>query len=199
MLIDLHERALGRTVALANLVRTEYLSRATPCAGWTMGDLLAHMVGQNLGFAAAASGDAPDVSAYAPRDLGDDPAQTYAASADAVAAAFRAAFEPPGGLDADVYLAEVRGGTTVPGRLAVQFHLVDCVVHGWDVARTVGHPVDLDDEVLIEALRVAEAVPDSSKATTPGAPFAPSVATPSTELLDRIVAVLGRDPAWSPA
>jgi len=37
-----------------------------------------------------------------------------------------------------MYLPEVRAGITVPAPIAIGFHLVDYVAHGWDVARTLG-------------------------------------------------------------
>ena len=61
-----HREALQAADDLIRRVTDDDLTRPTPCAAWTLADLLAHMVGQHVGFAAAArDGDAPR-SAYAP-------------------------------------------------------------------------------------------------------------------------------------
>jgi uncharacterized protein (TIGR03086 family) len=113
-----------------------------------------------------------------------------------------AAFSAPDLLQREVFMAVIRGGLTVPGGTVVGFHLVDYVVHGWDVARTFGVDLTLDpaydEDVLQIALTVAEGVPDQARSDDDRAPFRPTVATSSADLLDRIVANLGRDPQWQP-
>ncbi|NEB79271.1 TIGR03086 family protein, partial [Streptomyces sp. SID14478] len=49
-----------------------------------------------------------------------------------------AAFDRPGVMEREFTLPELRGGPGGgwPGRIAVGFHLVDYVVHAWDVAVT---------------------------------------------------------------
>jgi hypothetical protein len=53
----LDQRALKITEAIVSRVDVGLLDRPSPCAEWTLGQLLAHMVGQNYGFAAAARGE----------------------------------------------------------------------------------------------------------------------------------------------
>src|SRR3954454_7499696 len=56
------------------------LARPTPCAGWTLADLLRHQVSENHAFATAArEGSAPGWDAGA---LGDDPYAACQASVD---------------------------------------------------------------------------------------------------------------------
>src|SRR5690606_28912714 len=63
---ELFHEAMQGTDAHVRTVTDADLSRATPCEGWTVADLLAHMIGQQDGWAAAVTdGDAPP-SAYAP-------------------------------------------------------------------------------------------------------------------------------------
>jgi hypothetical protein len=78
----------------------------------------------------------------------------------------------------------------------IGFHLVDYVVHSWDVAKTIGVPVRFDDDVLRVALGVAAAVPDEARSADERTPFAPTVDTTSADLLDQVVANLGRAPGW---
>jgi len=185
---------LMTSVAIVDRVTVGQLELATPCTGWTLRRLLAHMIGQNYGFAAAAEGVSQNREVFADRTVGDTPAAEYGASATRVLAAFAA----PGLLDGSMYLPEVRGGATLPATTAIGFHLIDYVAHGWDVAKSIGASVGYDREVLLAALRIAEAVPDEAKTTDASTPFGPSVATSSESTLDRIVAILGRAPDWTP-
>jgi uncharacterized protein (TIGR03086 family) len=170
------------------------LDRPTPCAGWDVRALLAHMTVQHRGFAAAAAGRATGLSFWRPDPTEPDPISRYADSADQVLAAFA----PDEVLDRPFLLPEVSTERPLPARTAIGFHLVDYVVHGWDVAAAVGARFDLPADVLSAALAIARDVPDGPNRQRPGASFAPGLPTPPeagpmTEILTR----LGRSPAWS--
>nr|SBO92287.1 hypothetical protein BN4615_P1801 [Nonomuraea gerenzanensis] len=106
------------------------------------------------------------------------------------------AFAGEGVLDRMFPLPEV-GARPFTARQAISFHLVDYVVHSWDVARTLGVTVEFPAEVLDAAATVARAVPQGEARLVPGAAFAPEVPWPGGSALDRIVAVLGRSPDWT--
>jgi uncharacterized protein (TIGR03086 family) len=166
------------------------LTLPTPCAGWTLTDLLAHMTVQHLGFAAAARGDSWPLSRWAPRPLAPDPAAAYAEAAEDVIAAFAALDS----LDTGLALPEITPDPT-PAARAISFHLVDYVVHSLDVARTLGRPVELPEDVLAAALQVAERVPDGPNRDRPGAAFAHALPVPDgASTLDRVLLLLGRKP-----
>jgi uncharacterized protein (TIGR03086 family) len=151
--------------------------------------LLAHMTAQHRGFAAAAAGQGADLAAWRPVPLGDDPAGAYAEAAEAVIAAFA----PDDVLDRPFVLPEFGADQAFPGRLAVSFHLVDYVVHGWDVAVALGVGFSLPEEVLQATLSVARQVPDDEQRLAPGAAFGPGRPVPAgAGALDEIVALLGR-------
>ena len=193
-LVQCHRRVLESSVAIVGHVSILDLERPTPCIGWTLRQLLAHMVGQNYGFAAAADGTRHDRAVFADRPVGDQPAAEYATSALRVIEAFGV----PALIEGSMYLPEVRTGVTVPAPIAIGFHLVDYVAHGWDVARTVGIAAEFDEDALQLALTAAQAVPAEAKTLDDQTPFRPSVPTISTSLLDRILAALGRSPDWAP-
>jgi uncharacterized protein (TIGR03086 family) len=193
-LVDAHRRTLHTSIEVVALAGVADLARPTPCVGWDLRALLSHMIGQNHGFAETALGNGADLAVFADRTVGDDPAGEYAASAQRAIAAFGT----PGVLANDLFVAVIRGGVTVPGSSVIGFHLVDYVVHAWDVAKTIGVPVRFDDDVLQVALSVAEAVPERARSDDEGTPFAPTVDTASGDLLDRVVANLGRSPDWTP-
>lgn len=160
------------------------------------------MAGQDSGFAAAVRaatiGEDVPASAFAARPLGPDPGAEVAATAEDVAAAFAGA----AGLERPVLLAEF--DARLPLTVVAGMHLVDTVVHGWDVAAALGtraaYGAALDPGVVGAALSVAEQVPDDGFRTAPGAPFGRAVAvTAGTDAWERVLRLLGRDPAWSAA
>jgi uncharacterized protein (TIGR03086 family) len=191
----LHRRALQVTVDVVNQVTPQQLGAPTPCTEWDLGQLLAHMAGQNRGFAASARGERSDASIFAPLPVDDDPAGGHAASAEDVAAAFA----EEGVELRELWLPEVRDGGPFPAQTAIGFHLVDCVAHAWDVARAIDVPVSFDDEVLDAALIISLAIPDGPVRLRPGAAFGPGIGIGGqAPTLDRILGLLGRSPQWKP-
>jgi uncharacterized protein (TIGR03086 family) len=184
------ERAVRATVTVVARVTPADLDLPTPCAEWNLGALLAHMTAQHRGFAAAAAGHGADPEVWQPTG---NPLLEYAEAADQVIAAFAA----PGVPERDFLLPEVAGDRPIPGSTAISFHFVDYVVHGWDVARALGLPWVLPEDVLVAALPIARAVPGGDRRLTPGAAFAPGLPVAAgTETLTEILALLGRSPAW---
>ncbi len=178
---------------MVSQVRPGDLHLATPCESWTLGQLLAHMTVQHHGFAAAAAGNGGDPALWAVRPHGPDPVGVYAAAAERVVTAFA----QDGVLEREFALPEISPLTTFPGRQAIGFHLIDYVVHSWDVARSLDVPLALDASVLEVAWQIALAVPDGPGRGQPGAAFAPSQpVADDAPILDRIVARLGRSPSW---
>lgn len=193
---EFDRRALERTCVILAGITDEHLELPTPCAGWTLRDLLEHMVGQHDGFAAAAraGADAVDRELFAPRPVSGDPARIHA---DSVAAVI-AAFADCGGADRSFWLPEFRATAPFPAPTAIGFHFLDAVVHGWDVARTLDVAPGFDDDLVEAVLPIAGQVPDDPAARLAGGFFAPSLPAPTTEsTLDRILAMLGRDPQWT--
>jgi uncharacterized protein (TIGR03086 family) len=185
---ELHRRSLDAIRPVVARVRPADLSRSTPCAGWDLRTLLAHMIGQDHGFAAAVLADV-SAEAFAPREPSID---AHEAGAAVVVAAFAAA-DP----DRPVLLAEF-DGRRFPLRSVIGFHLLDTLVHGWDVAASLGTDLSYDDDLLAAAQAGAEVVPAGAARTTPGAPFAPIL--PAADDLTgwaRTLALLGRDPNWT--
>jgi uncharacterized protein (TIGR03086 family) len=194
-----HRKAVQASVDQVSTISAEDLSKPTPCAGWSLADLLAHMTVQHRGFAAAARGEGADLAIWQPDSVAGavaaDPAGTYSAAAAAVIDAFA----EDGVLQAAFALPEFGAGAIFPGSMAIGFHFVDYVVHGWDVARTLGRSFELPADVLAAALPLAFAVPDGDFRAGADAVFAPAVSPPQpASELDRILAHLGRSPQWTP-
>ena len=84
----LDRQALEVTATIVDQVRPDQLDLPTPCGAWRLRQLLAHMIGQNHGFADAADGRRTDLGDWADRPFGDDPAGPFRASASRVTDAF---------------------------------------------------------------------------------------------------------------
>ncbi|MGY1973265.1 TIGR03086 family metal-binding protein [Nocardia gipuzkoensis] len=186
-----HARSVRLSVDAVARVRPDQLDAETPCAGWRLRDLLEHMIAQNHGFADAARGG-DDLGVWAVRPSAD-PVADYRVSADDVLAAFAAedVFERA------LVLAEILPDQGIPADRVIGFHLVDSVVHAWDVARSIGATITLDAALADEALNIARTVPNGPERSAPGAAFAPALTVPGeTSTLDRILLALGRSPNW---
>nr|BEK67006.1 hypothetical protein KPHV_42330 [Kitasatospora purpeofusca] len=201
-LLELHTRALDLAAAVVDTVQPEQLVLATPCADWPLRRLLEHAVGQHRGFAAAALGAGADRAHWRDVPVHGDPAGAFRRSAERLTTAFAtagAAAEP-----APLHLPEIGDGGPFPLDRAVGFHLLDTLVHAWDVAAALGSParlvaaVEAEPPLAGELLAVAGAVPAAARARGPGQAFAAVRAVPDgIGPFDRALALLGRDPSWS--
>jgi uncharacterized protein (TIGR03086 family) len=187
---ELDLRALDETEKIvAWAVTPEDLRRPTPCPDWTLHGLLRHMVSENQGFAAAANGVAPDRSVWTGGTLGDDPTRAYLDSAALV----RKAFSEEGVLERRI---EVREFGVFPAAFAISMHLVDLVIHGWDVARSLGAHHEPDPELAEAVLRTLLRMPLERG---PSRAFGALVQVPGdASVTDRLLGHVGRDPRWTP-
>ncbi|WP_019073957.1 TIGR03086 family metal-binding protein [Streptomyces hokutonensis] len=192
-IVELDRIAVYEALRVVELAQEEDWERDTPCAGWNLRRLVAHMAAQHYGFAAAARGAGEDrVYWREPEDM-VEPAKTHRAAATAVLAAFA----EPGATEREFALPEL--GMSFPGRTAIGFHFIDYVVHAWDVAATLGTALDLSDDVLDIALVVARLVPTDPAGRGPGFAFAPALdVPPDAGPLDEALRLLGRAPEQWP-
>ena len=192
-MVELDRRVVERTQALAEGIGPDDLARPTPCSAWSLADLLGHMTAQHRGFAAAAHGST-DLADWKTEPGDPDPVGSYVAACDRVLEAFG---EPdvlerrarPARAEPDPAFPGRAGGELPPGRL--RGPRLGRRPRAWTVE------VAFDREVLAAAMRVAADVPDGEARRAPGALFAPVVEVAAdAPMLDRIVARLGRSPAW---
>ncbi|MDO3332558.1 TIGR03086 family metal-binding protein [Mycobacteroides abscessus] len=196
---DVHKTAVQTSADIVSAVTRGDLRRPTPCAGWTLGDLLTHMTVQHHGFAAAARGVGGDPTVWEPATVTDavsaDPAGTYRRAVEDVLEAFAA----DGVLEATFTLGELGPEACFPGATAIGFHFIDYVVHGWDAARSIGAPFDLPDDVIAAAVPIALAVPDGDFRSDEGSVFARALAgAEGQDDFDLVLRHLGRSPDWAP-
>lgn len=194
---DLDAHAVRDSMDIVRQVQVTDLGRPTPCAGWTLADLLGHMSVQHRGFAAAARGDGAEMKRWEFAPAGADAVQQYLAASEEVLAAYA---ELDGALDAVFDLPEFKiDPPRFPARVAIGFHFIDYVVHAWDVAVTLGIDFELRPELESAALRITLAVPNGDNRKADHAAFIPAIAAPEdASTLDKILLYLGRTPGWRP-
>ncbi|RLP92638.1 TIGR03086 family protein [Micromonospora sp. BL4] len=172
-------------------VTDQQLTSPTPCAGWVVGDLLDHLVGLTIAFRMAAE-KAPDGAPDGPGEstmanLDPEWRTVLPAQLDQLAAAWRV----PSAWTGDA----AAGGVVLPAEVMGLFALNELVVHGWDLARATGQAYDVDPQI-VECLHGLV----SQQASSEGSPglFGPLITVPAeAALLDRVVGLTGRDPAWT--
>jgi uncharacterized protein (TIGR03086 family) len=171
-----HQRAqevFGRVLAD---VTVEQFDLSTPCEGWTVRQLIDHMVAGNQLVQSRAGRE--------PVPLPDDLLAAHATSA----AAAHAVFAAPDGLTRRFELPI----GTVSGDDFIGIRTGDAFTHAWDLARSTAQPTDLDPELAEHVLAF------SRRRITPelrgrGRPFGEEQpCPPGASPADRVASYLGR-------
>jgi uncharacterized protein (TIGR03086 family) len=91
------------------------------------------------------------------------------------------------------------GGIDLPGEVAGLVALDEVVVHGWDVARASGQPYAVDGDLLEVVHGFLAPLAQPEQESMRDGIFGPAITVPAdAPLLDRVIGLTGRDPAWSP-
>ncbi|MDH4119299.1 MAG: TIGR03086 family metal-binding protein [Acidimicrobiia bacterium] len=184
---DLHRRSVEVFVGFVSQVGDDSWQVGTPCEGWTVHDLVNHVVGEELwtvplldGATIAEVGDRFDGDV-----LGADP---IAATRSAASAATGAA----DGADLDRVVHLSFGD--VPAQFYLEQLFADHLVHSWDLASAIGVeyavPPDLVDECTTwfesheAAYRAAGVIGDRPADLPAGG-------------VDRMLVMFGRNPRWT--
>lgn len=190
--VELLERALGFTRTRLAGVRDDLLTRPTPCAGWLLGDLLAHMEDALDAFTEASGGAVEvrdDRSSGHGRDDGPSHRDRVPAIRDKACALLGAWAGPAPG---DVVVGDRSGGLDLGSSLLVATAALEVTVHGWDVGRATGERVDVPADLARDLLPVARLVVAPGDRGTRFA--APRPVAPGAADDLRLLAFLGRDP-----
>ena len=182
--IDL-EPASRRMIELLAGVTDDQLAGQTPCATLTVGDLVDHIDQASQQFTALA-GRGPTDGDGGPTATGFGP--DWRERVGQHVWALGMAWADPAAWRGSTAVAGVELSNERWGKIA----LTELVVHGWDLARATGQPFDLPDDTLRACLdHVAEFVPNAPFPDLWGPPVDVAAGAP---LLDRIVAITGRNP-----
>jgi uncharacterized protein (TIGR03086 family) len=186
--------AARRLADLVANVKDDALDRPTPCPAYSLGDLIEHVGGLALAFAAAGrkernaytemggAGDASRLGAdwreRIPRDL----------------AALAQTWAEPGAWTGMTRIAGDDSPAAVVGLVLAD----ELAVHGWDVARATGQAYACEPGILEAALKFLQMFASPDAPAGPEVAFGPArILLEEAPLLDRVVGMAGRDPGWS--
>jgi uncharacterized protein (TIGR03086 family) len=192
--VDL-EPATRRMADLVGAVPDELLDGPTPCPAYSVGDLLDHVGGFALAFTGAAKKATGGAGSQGPSGdasrLGDDWRTRIPRDLAALAEAWRDPAAWSGMTQA--------GGVELPGEVAGVVALDELVIHGWDVARASRQAYDCERPLLEVVHGFVAPFSAPGQEEQRGGLFGPVVDVPDdAPLLDRVIGLAGRDPAWSP-
>ena len=181
---------LDGAAAKVNAIKVSDLNKPTPCQGWTLKELLNHMIGVNAMFTMSLNGQAMPAGGESPDFVGSDPSGAYKKSIEAV----HAAWSKPGALDGTIKLPFGE----MPRAMAIGINIGDQTLHTWDIAKTLGQDATLPAEQATAVLGGLKSVL-SDDLRGPGKPFAPAVqVSADASVTEQLVAFSGRNPNWKP-
>lgn len=175
-------RDLSRLVAG---VSDDHLGRATPCAEWTVADLLAHI----HQFSAVFTDNASKQPIDPPDGLPAEWRRVIPEQLAGLAEAWR---------DESAWQGRVSaGGVEMSGADNAVVAIEEMTVHAWDLARATDQQVSVDDARLDE---VDTFFTLFGEADGGEGPFGSHVAAPEgADRWQQTLARTGRDPHWTPA
>ncbi|MFD7509139.1 TIGR03086 family metal-binding protein [Streptomyces sp. NPDC059853] len=186
-LTEAYERAQAEFDRRVRRVGAGQWSAPTPCTAWSVRDLVGHLTAEQLwaphllrGETLAEVGDRYDGDV-----LGEDPVAAW----ERAARGAREAFAAPGALEGTVHTS---GGPTPAEEYARQMTL-DLAVHAWDLARGIAADDRLDEEVAATVYGFVAPQIDGWQGL--GIFDPPVEVARDAPVQDRLVALLGRDPA----
>ncbi|MGO1563183.1 MAG: TIGR03086 family metal-binding protein [Actinomycetaceae bacterium] len=181
--------AATRLAQVAERITDDQLDDPTPDGGWTVRDLLVHVVDLTEAFRAAGTKETGPSSAGVPAADGSALGREWREPLVDQLRALSEVWRDPAAWEGTTYA----GGLEMPGDVTAVVALDEIVLHGWDLAVATGQPYAADDaetEVLLTF--VEEFDPDGSEGMFGPALDADGAATG----FDRLLARSGRDPGW---
>jgi uncharacterized protein (TIGR03086 family) len=174
--ISAAEAALAALQPVLRKVKSEELSRPTPCEDFSCDALADHLVGSLTQLAAMAG---TQVSVPQEGSLEERVSVTAAQAIDA----WRS-------VDLDGTVAGP-GGSPTPAAFIAGILPIEILLHGWDLAQSSGQRLHVSNEVVAYVRTLAEAVVPGGRGRSFGDEVTP---TDDADALDRLAAYAGRSP-----
>ncbi len=158
-------------------------ARPSPVAGWTAIDVVKHLVEWSRGFVRGAGIDLPSL------DVDADPVAAWRQHVTDI----QAVLDDP----AARVLGNQHTGDQPVDAAIDRFYASDVWLHSWDLAKALGREPDLGRERCLAALAEMEPLDQLLRDSGHYGPALPVARDASPQ--DRLMAFIGRDPAWDPA
>jgi uncharacterized protein (TIGR03086 family) len=183
--------AAGATAVVVDNVTPTELGGRTPCDEWDVQALLNHIIlwsSYSLERRAQGESVAPELME---RDFAAAPdfAADYRAQLDRALAAWA----DPAVWDRELDMM----GTKTPAANIGALIIAELVLHGWDLAAATGQDYVVSDRAAEAALQAVEANAEIFRQYKGFADPVPTAA--DAPILDRVLTLSGRDPAWTPS
>ncbi|MFC8850036.1 MULTISPECIES: TIGR03086 family metal-binding protein [unclassified Micromonospora] len=178
--------AAPRAVAVVRAIPDDQFDLPTPCADYSVRELLNHLFHAVVNFQTMAARQPVDLTDEADL-LTDGWRERFAAEAERLV---RAWVDPAA-------LEGVSPGMGLPQETVGDMAVTDLTVHAWDLARATGQPYEAAPATIAALDAYMDRMGEAGQQT--GAFAAPVEAPPTATGLDRVVARMGRDPGWSPS
>jgi len=180
--------AAARTV---DNVRPAQFGDLTPCPEWDVRTLLNHLIlWTSYSAERRAHGESVSEELMA-KDFAAEP--DFAAAYRAQLGRALAAWADPAAWERDLNVM----GTPTPAADVAGLLLAEIVLHAWDLAAATGQSYTVGDKAAEAALTAVAANAELFRQYKGFAEPVPEAA--DAPVLDRVLALSGRDPAWTPA
>ncbi|MEV6824100.1 maleylpyruvate isomerase family mycothiol-dependent enzyme [Amycolatopsis sp. NPDC051102] len=177
-----HAHDAARFTELTERASAGDWARPSPVAGWTALDVVKHLVEWPRAFLGGAGIELPAL------DVEADPAGAWKQHV----ADIQAIVEDPAGR----VLSNPHTGDRPVDEAIDQFYTNDIWMHTWDLAKALGHEVDLGEERCAATLAGMQPMEEMLRGSGQFGPAVPVAGDASAQ--DRLIGFLGRDPAWRP-
>src|SRR3954452_22115500 len=157
-------------------------ARPSPVADWTALDVVKHLVEWSRGFLKGAGIELPAL------DVDADPVAAWKQHVTDI----QAIVDDPAGR----VLSNPHTGDKPVDQAIDQFYTTDVWMHSWDLAKALGREPDLGQERCAAALSAIEPIEQLLRDSGEFGPAVPVAHNASPQ--DRLIAFIGRDPAWQP-
>ncbi|MGW3473185.1 TIGR03086 family metal-binding protein [Saccharopolyspora sp. NPDC000995] len=184
-------RAAASLREVVSNIKPDQLDDPTPCSEYDVRKLVNHLLFWGPSLEAAARKETVPPPAEAEHDL-DLTSGDWAADLVTQLGRMAGAWTEPGAWEGTTHMG---GPTELPASLVGGMVVVELLVHGWDLSRATGQDPELDDDLLDY---VHQEVTKTAEQGRSMGIYDTEVTVPtSASTLDRILALTGRNPAWT--
>ncbi|WP_448619257.1 TIGR03086 family metal-binding protein [Geodermatophilus sp. URMC 65] len=177
-----HAYEAARFTELVESASADDWARSSPVAEWTALDIVKHLVEWSRGFLKGAGIELPAL------DVEADPLAAWKQHVTDI----QAVLDDPAGR----VLSNPHTGHKPVDEAIDQFYTGDVWMHSWDLAKALGREPDLGQERCRAALAAMEPMEQLLRDSGQFGPAVPVGHNASPQ--DRLIAFIGRDPAWQP-